>query len=259
MLVYGDLDGSVSQVGPSHPPGVQTIISGRYAVPLPFGVELPLGPSAHFLPRDGKDVVTAAFAELARKLPGVSGFYVNPLLTDADVAALDFGGVLVDDSVRPAARFPARFGSGREPGPSSGMLGCSTFMPAANRLVAPARPGLVVTKPIDMKSNLPRCGGKILYPSLIRVYWQLMRLETTVDASSDLGAVSGEVVGQKVMTELSHFPDGFSAYFSTDGKSYCKVGLLDPLQPCDKMDTVYLAFRNDSGARLNLVHYGLFF
>lgn len=259
MLVYAGLDGKIDQVGPSHPPGSQMVIGGRFAIPLPAGVELPLDGSAHLFPRDGKDVTTSAFAELARQLPGVSGFYVNPLLSAADVAALDFDGVLVDDSVRPSARLPARFGSGREPGPEGGMLGCSTFLPGVNSAVSPPRPGLVVTKPIDLRSNLPVCRGKVVYPARVRAYWQLQRLETTLDASSDVGAMRGEVVGQKVMTELSHHPDGFAAYFSVDGKSFCKVGLLDPIQPCDRLDRVVLAFRNDSPLRLHLVHYGLFF
>lgn len=259
MIVYAELDGSVSQVGPSHAPGTQTVVSGRFAIPLPPGVELPLAAAAHLAPRDGKDVVSAAFSELARRLPGVSGFYANPLLSADDVAALDFGGVLVDDSSKPAKRYPARFGSGREPGPQGGMLGCSTFLPGVNSSVSPARPGLLVTKPIVLTPYLPTCGGKTVYPGSIRVYWRLQRLEATVDASSDVGTVSGELVGQKVLTELSHEPEGFSAYLSTDGKSFCEVGLLDPIKTCDKLDRVVLAFRNDGSLRINMVHFGLFF
>ena len=116
-----------------------------------------------------------------------------------------------------------------------------------------------VTKPIDLRANLPVCNGKVVYPATVRLYWQLQRLETTLDASSDLGRIQGEVVGQKYLTELSHRPDGFSAYFSVDGKSFCKVGLLEPVQPCDRLDRAVLAFRNDSGQRINVVHYGLFF
>lgn len=259
MLVYADIGGGISQVGPSHAPGTQTTISGRFAIPLPPGVEIPVGASAHLQPRDGKDVVSAAFSELARRLPGVSGFYVNPLLVAEDVAALDFGGVLVDDSAKPARRLPARFGSGREPGTGAGMLGCSTFLPPANKSTSPARPGLLVTKPIVLTPYLPRCAGKVSYPDSIRVYWQLQRLEATVDASSGLGTVSGEVVGQKVLTELSHAPAGFSAYLSTDGKSFCEVGLLDQVRTCDALDRVVLAFRNDGDQRVNLAYFGLFF
>lgn len=260
MLVYAGLDGRIDQVGPSHRPGSRMVIGGRFAYPLPEGVDLPLDSSAHFFPRDGRDVATSAFAEMARKLPGVSGFYVNPLLTPSDAAELDDDGVLVDDSTKPSSRLPARFGSGRRPGPHEGMLGCSTFLPAANRSVTPPRPGLVVTRPIDLAAALPRCGGRITYPTSLRVYWRLQRLEATHDVSSEVGSVRGEVVGQKWVTELSSHPAGFKAYLSADGKSFCQVGLLDPVRPCDQPDRVVLAFRNDSpDQRLNLVYYGLFF
>jgi hypothetical protein len=243
-------------------------INGKFAIPVPLGMDFPVDAADYILDAagniDGGDVVSKGYAHLLAMYPQYGNIYFNPLLTSDHVAelVLDQSFWLVDRSYTPAANFYPRFQTGREEGvPDDGQMPTHTAMLGNNNSTDPERPGLIITEPIDIGPYTLDCNDEPVGTDQFMVYWKLYAFDVTDDVAADYGRLAGyNVPAYRMLEETDQEPAGFSVWLTTDdGANWCQVNLLEPVAFCDKTTSVRLAFRNDTSDKIFLASYALLF
>jgi hypothetical protein len=237
-------------------------ISGKFAIPVVTGVEFPVDSSSYVLDGtgdvDGGDVSSISYSHLLAMYPMFNNVYFNPLLTPGQVDEIDFPFVFNDSFSDPpnVHQFSVRVQTGRPvgttiPGPAGQMPTHTALMPV-NSTTTPPRPGLLVTKSVDLTPYTVDASGFNRFV----VYWKLYAFDTTHDVSySDVNEPASRFI-----MEPDQEPAGFSAMLSgDDGATWCQVGLMEPLGLCDKTNSIRLAFSNLSPNKLYLATYAVLF
>lgn len=245
--------------------GGKTPINGRYVIPMPVGLDIPVGPSSYVLDNvgdtDGGDVVSQGFARLLASFPQFGHIYFNPLLTKGHVAELSFSQTFKNPTTGNV--FKPRFQTGRSNNPDSGQMPCHTALLPVNSAVSPNRPGLLTSGIIDIGpftldcSNPPVAVGADQF----MLYWKLYAFEVSEDIATDTGKFAGQnLPALRYVQETEQEPDGFAAYLSTDGgANWCKVGLLEPVAFCDKTKHILIAFENTAPNKVYLANFAVLF
>lgn len=207
---------------------------------------------------DGYDLVSQSMARLLAAYPMFGNVYFNPLLTSDHVGELDFTHEFQDPN---GNVYTPRLQTGREPGDDSGQYPTHTALLAQNSFVATARPGLMVTDPIDIGPYTLDCDGNEAGTDEFMLWWKLYRFEVSEDINADFGQQSGKnEPALRYVEETDPEPSGFSAYISVDGgANWCEVGLLEPVAFCLKTKSVMIAFKNTSDEKQYIASYALLF
>jgi len=244
--------------------GTLTPVNGRYILCSPDGVSLSVDLNSYVLPVDGGDLSSRGFAELLAKYPMYEYIFFNPILTDQDLSVSTSGGF------DPTATFPdgvntwypryqtGRVGSGVDDGNSP----TSTAILPANTTVSPVKPGMMITSAIDISpyvGSVSSGGGADQF----MVYWKIYEFVVTHDILSSTNFGVHGVKNQpshRQIKEIAQEPTDFSVYLSIDGgTTWHSAKRLEPLSFCCKVDSLKIAFKNDSGAKVYLAHYGVMF
>jgi len=276
MRILADLRSHLSE--PNAPEIVQVqrvpveggteIINGKYAIPMPMGLDFPIDTSSYILDAlgdiDGGDVVSEGYAHLLALYPMFSNIYFNPLLTSDHVAelVLDQTYYLTDRTLTPPAEFYPRLQTGREEGvPDDGQMPTHTALMPSNGTVSPARPGIIITDEVDIGPYTLDCDSNPVGADEFMIYWKIYGFTVSHDVAADEGAQAGiNTPAYRYLTEVDQEPSGFTAYITTDdGANWCPVDRLTPVAFCDKSTTVRLAFRNDSVSKVFIASYALLF
>jgi hypothetical protein len=236
-----------------------TNINGKFAISVVKGVEFPIDAASKILEAgdvDGKDVSSISYAHLLAMYPLLNNIYFNPLLTAANVDEIDFTAFFRDITTNPpnVYMFPVRVQTGRPAafaiaGPAGQMPTQTAILPA-NVTTTPDRPGVLVTKEIDLSTYMPDGADNFL------VYWKLYGFTTTHDVAH--GTTNDPSI--RTITESDQEPDDFKVYLSTDnGVTWCEAGLLEPVGFCDKSKKIRLAFVNRGTSKVFLATYAVLF
>jgi len=256
---------------PQHGAEGREIVNGKYVLPVPLGVDFPIEPSDYILNGageiDGGDVSSRGFAHLLASYPQYDHIYFNPLLTSAhvgelvEVGSLAAGEHITDRTLNPEAVFYPRFQTGRSGAVDGGQMPTHTALLPANTGVTPSRPGLILTKAIDIGPYTLDCDANEVGADEFVLYWKLFKFSVTHDISAASGAHAGtNTPALRYIEETDDEPSGFSAYISTDGgATWCDANLLAPVSYCDRSKSVRVAFRNDSAEKLYLACFALLF
>lgn len=248
--------------------GEATVINGKYALPMPLAVDIPITLSDYILNGageiDGGDVVSKGYAHLLAAYPQYANIYFNPLLTGDHVSelVLDQSYHFTDKAVSPPATYYCRFQTGRQSGVGdAGQMPTHTAIFAANSAVTPERPGLLITEEINIGPYTLDCDGNEVGTDQYMVFWKLYGFTVTHDIASDAGVHSGvNTPALRSLVEVDQEPTDFTVYLTTDdGANWCPVGLLEPIAFCDKSKKIRLAFRNDSANKVFLAGFALLF
>ena len=240
----------------------KTNINGRFALPLPRGVDFSIDGSSYVLDGggdiDGKDVTSIAYAHLLARYPQYKHVYVNPLLTPAQVGQLDFTKQFRDTFTNPpnVYLYAPRVQTGRPNvgAPIAGDAGCmpthTALLPLNAHATVP-RPGVLVTKEIDVGAYT---GGQGADNFL--VHWVLHGF--TVGDDVNHGDTNQPAMRGFYEPDLE--PDDFKVYLSTDdGTSWCHTALNDGVGFCDKATKIRLAMVNRSNSKVYVGSYGVLF
>lgn len=253
MRIVTDLSsGAILQVEKSPLIGEARAYNGRYPIHVPEGASVAVDSSSYVLPVDGGDVSSLAFQSMLSLYPMYTQVVFNPLLTAADVALLDLAAVYTPTGDVTRARV------GRGAGPlSTGCMPGATCVLKQNNLVAPARPGVLITDTIDIG---PLTGG--LGTDEFMVYWKLHSLSTSVDATSATGAYAGvNEPAVRSISEVGQSPPTWAVYLShDDGANYLPMSRMTPVDFGSMGSLLRLAFVNTSNATDQyLASYGILF
>ena len=236
-----------------------TNITGKYAIPVIKGVEFPVDTSSYVLDGggdvNGGDVSSISYAHLLAMYPTFGNVYFNPLLTANNVDEIDFMAEFRDDFTPPNVyMLPVRVQTGRPPaflipGPAGQMPTHTALLPV-NDTGTVQRPGLLITKEIDLTTYAPDGADNFM------VYWKLFDFHTAPDVVN--GSQNDPAV--RSILEPDQEPMGFAAYLSPDdGATWCEVGLLEPVGFCDKTKKIRLAFVNRSPNKVYVATYAVLF
>jgi len=243
-------------------------INGRYAIPVPMGIDFPISSSDIILDGAGdivaSSVVSEAYAHLLALFPQFENVYFNPLLTSdhVDELVLDQTFHFTDRSLTPPVQFFPRFQTGREEGvPDDGQMPTHTALMPVNSGMTTPRPGLIITDSIDIGPHTLDCDSNEVGTDEFMVYWKLYDFTVTQDIAADAGLLAGtNTPALRMLEEMDQEPANFSVWLTTDdGANWCQVRRLEPIAFCDKSTAVRLAFRNDSTSKFFLASYALLF
>lgn len=224
----------VVRVGPDLNVGDRMDMTGRNLFRIPTGAGEVQFADPHLEPRDGFDIYSASFGQLASRV-GARHVLVNPFWTPSDLDQIDPDRSIVDG----ARACPARCCLG----PGSVSVLAATEEP--NSL-----PGLLVTKPIDLTRLAGPCGEI----GTLRVYWQAH----LVERSEDRYDPPQLQVGRRFYLEGGD-PEGFRCLVAQDGGGFQEVERLEPIPPCGPARSIRVAFRNLSRDRVYLVCYAILY
>lgn len=177
--------------------GATTVINGKYLIPLPPGIDLPLSTSSYVLngsgELDGGDVTSAAFSQLLALYPQFGHIYLNPFLTSKNVDELNPTATFLDFGISPVPAFPCRYQSGRGGSTQKGVMPTHTALFPINTSTTPNRPGVMITNDVSLTSYIPvnETGFEVF-----SVYWRLQGFSTTQDILSNYGAFTGTHTNQ---------------------------------------------------------------
>jgi len=248
--------------------GETTTINGKFVLPMPLDLDLPIDTSSYILDAggeiNGSDVVSKGYAQLLALYPQFGNIYFNPLLTADHVAELvtDTSYHFVDKSTPPPPYpiFYPRFQTGRKSGVAdAGQMPTHTALLPMNLGVTPNRPGLMITQEIDIGPYTLDCNSNPVGADQFMVYWKLYGFTVSDDIAADAGAFDGyNTPALRVIEEVDQEPADFQVYITTDdGANWCPVGLLEPVAFCDKSTKIRLAFRNDGDGKVFIASYAL--
>lgn len=254
--------------------GDKVAINGRFAVPVIKGVEFPINKDSYILDTtgdvDGGDVSSISYAYLLAQFASNFGnVYFNPLLTSSNVDELDFTAAFRDtfsDPPNVILRSP-RLQTGRGSAlPQPGQMPTHTALLAMNTSFDPThptaatvdgnRPGLLITKEIDIGSHTVDVHGNQVGADEFMLYWKLYDFEHTHDIAH--GTVNQPCT--RSLKEADQEPEGFTAYVSPDnGITWCHAGLLESVAFCNKTKKIRIAFMNTSSRKRFLATFGVMF
>lgn len=229
-------------------------INGKFVIPMPPGIEIPVNTQSYILDVDGGDVSSLGFARMLLLYPQFQHIYFNPLLTADHVDELDPDKTFKDTTTDPPTYFPSRCQTGR-PGadPDSGQMPTHTAILAKNVTTTPDRPGVLITDEIDLESFVPE--GSDGFREFL-VYWRLLGFETTHDiANSDHNEAA-----VRYLREVDQQPEGFEVWLTPDdGDHWCEVDPMNPVWLTAPTKTIRLAFINKSLNKIYLTHFATLF
>lgn len=235
-------------------------INGKYLLPIPPGLEVPVTSASYILPIDGGDVTSQAYARLLASMPMFENVYFNSLLTATDLADIDLLATFKDseppyDPPNPPQYFPTRCQIGRPGGgPTAGQMPTHTAILPNNASVTPNHPGVLVTQDIDISAYTGPAGTDEFL-----CYWQLYSFATSADVATSMNG-GANTPAIRTYTESDPEPMDFSVYLSLDsGVNWCPVGSGEPLSFFNKSTTIRLAFVNRSRAKLYLASFAVLF
>lgn len=236
-------------------------LNGKYLLPIPLGLEVPVISASYVLPIDGGDLMSQAFGRMLAAYSMFENVYFNPLLTAVDLADIDLAATFKDSEPPfnpPAAPqyFPTRCQIGRPGGgPTAGQMPTHTAVLPNNDTVTPNHPGVLVTQDIDISAYTGAVGTDEFC-----VFWSLFAFSTSEDINTSVGGVTN-TPAIRVYTEADQEPTGFSVYLSADGGlSWCgPLGLLEPVALWHATTSFRLAFVNRSRAKIYLASFAVLF
>jgi hypothetical protein len=243
--------GSIIQTTQTPVLGASLSINGQVVIPCPPNVKVPLTNNDYILPIDGGDVSSKIFARLLLQYPSYRHIYFNPLLSSEHLNDIDYEGSFFDRAVTPNLEYQPRFQAGRssDEGGDDASLPCYTAILAQNDKVSPARPGLMISKDIDISSYVLDCNSEPSGSDNFMLYWKLFKMETShdvMDSNTNSPAI-------KSIIECDQEPIDFSVYLSTDsGGSWSRARNLESLSFCDKKKTFKVAFVNHTDTKYYL-------
>lgn len=254
----------ITQVDKTPPSDEGTAINGRFIVPIVEGVEFQIDENSYVWPVDGQDISSQSFSHLLASFPMFGHIFFNPLLTAADIDAtsggIDFSKTFKDDSSTPPdppTYFSPRLQTGRE---TSSLLAAGNYpghtaLLPINNGITPARPGLLVTKEIDLTPYVGAAGTDEFC-----LYWRLYDFETSEDHAGDYGIVGDNTPAIRTILETDQEPTDFSVYISPDnGVHWCGAGRLEPIAFTTKTTSVRLAFVNRGSQKVYIANYAMMF
>jgi hypothetical protein len=252
----GDLPASetvsvILQVGPSPEVGVATPVNGKFVVDIPDGVFPPRVDMASRLMNPVGNIVTDIYQGLLRAFPGYSNVVHNQLLGSADIDLLDPLGTFPHDPGPPARTWNSRFQTGTPTGVLKGISPGSVAILPENPHTVPPRPGLLVTKKIDISALTGGLGA-----SNFLVYWKVYEVSVSQDVMNFTTGDNSPTIKSLVETDQ----DGVDVYLSVnDGAGYTPVTRLSPCVTCDPGTDVRLAFVNHNPFKVYLTAYAVMF
>lgn len=234
-------------------------INGKFAVPIIKGVDFPIDSASYILAAGDVDsgaVPSISYAHLLAMYPSYGNAYFNPLLTAAHVNEFDFTAQFRDAFTAPPAiyMYEVRVQTGRPaafvPVGPAGCMPTHTAILPINTTTTPDRPGVLITKEVDITAYAPDGADSFL------VYWKLYGFSVSEDV---LDGTTNEPTTRTII-ETDQEPDDFEVYISVDnGVTWCQVGLLEPVGFCDKTKKFRVAFLNWSASKVYLATYGVLF
>jgi len=255
----------VDKTPPNYEDG--TAINGQFVLPIVDGIEFQIDSDSYVLPIDGDDISSQAFAHLLASFPMYGHIFFNPLITALNLndseGGIDFSKTFKDVSNTPPdppAYFSPRLQTGRESGPEAGNYPTHTaLLPLNDKVTAPApdRPGLMVTKEIDLTPYTGAAGADEFC-----LYWKLFDFETSEDLAGDYenDAVGENLPAIRRIFETDPEPDDLTVYISPDdGIHWCEAGLLEPVAFMSKTTSIRLAFLNRGNSKIYIANYGILF
>jgi hypothetical protein len=221
-------------------------VNGKFVPAIPDIAPVSVDGSSYVVPVDGGDVTSRAFVNMLTQFPMYGHALFNPLLTAADVAALDLTASFGSD--------PTRAAVGRAVGPLPvGQSPNRTRVLRRNPVTL--SPGVLVTDTIDVSAIVPGGIDEVL------VWWKLEGLSRTQDVSSSYGATAGQD-DPCLVSLLPQVPEpaGFDVYASSDdGVTWYPAGYLTPTDLVNLGTLVRLAFVNNGSQDRRLSGFGLLF
>jgi len=259
-------DLKITQVDKTPTPEDGTAINGRFVVPVVDGVEFQVDSDSYVLPIDGDDISSQSFAYLLASFPMYGHIFFNPLITHLNIDDSE-GGIDLTKTFKdmsntppdPPVYFSPRLQTGREAGALAfGNYPTHTaLLPINDKVTAPgpARPGLLVTKAIDLTPYTGTAGTDEFC-----LYWKLFDFTVSDDHAGDYGVVGDNTPAIRRIFETDPEPDDLTVYISPDdGIHWCEAGLLEPVAFTSKTTSIRLAFVNRGDSKIYLANYGVMF
>lgn len=248
MRIYADVNrlpnaapettSTIIQVGLSPSVGTQTPINGKFVVDIPEGVTPPRITELSRLVDsvDPNYIVDDLYEGLRRAFPDYRNVVYNQLLTSNDVLGIDSTATFPYHPGPPARAWASRYQTGRGSGAPVGLSPCSVALLPENTTTAPPRPGLMVTKTIDISAATGGRGANNFI-----VYWKVYRMVVTDDVLNyGTGANTPTI---KNLLEINQ--DEIEVFLSVnDGAGYTPVPRLSPVVTCEPGTRLRLAFVN---------------
>lgn len=221
------------------------VVNGKFVPAIPDIAPVEVDGTSYVLPVDGGDVTSRAFSNLLAQFPMYGNALFNPLLTPADVAALDRAAAFGPNATRAA--------TGRSAGPDVGQSPNRTRVFRRNPVTL--APGVLVTDTINIAAIVPGGIDEVL------VWWKLDGVFRTHDVSSSFGATAGQNDPCQVsLGTVVPEPAGFDVYASNDdGVTWYAVGYLVPTDLVNLGTLVRLAFVNSGSQDRYLSGFGFLF
>ena len=156
----------------------------------------------------------------------------------------------------PPTYFSPRLQAGRESTLTQpGNYPTHTAILPVNSSVTPHRPGLLVTKEIDLTPYTGAAGTDEFC-----LYWRLCYFTTSDDHAGDYGIAGDNTPAIRKIMETDQEPADFSVYISPDdGDHWCETGRLDPIAFTTKTTSIRLAFVNNSPKKIYLANFAVLF
>lgn len=225
--------------------------NGKFALPVPEMVPVTVDASSYVQPVDGGDVSSLAFAALLVQFPMYQHVVFNPLMSAADIAALDLTAVFT-----PTGDITRAFvGRGAGPLPTGNAPNVVGTL-HQNGKVGPARPGILISDMIDIGPVTAGVGA-----DEFMVVWFLFDFGTSEDVSSDFGGTAGQnTPAIRSITEIDPEPAGFQVYLShDDGATYTLMSRLTPTDFVTFNKHLRIAFKNTSSSRRYVASFAILF
>jgi len=257
----------IVQVDRTPAPSTGIPINGKYLLPTLQGLDFLIDGSSYILPLDGGDVSSQSYAHLLATYSMFDWIYFNPLLIAENIDELDPTALFKDASwgdpmgpFYPPADpmyFPSRFQTGRGLtwGTNPGQMPTHTAVLDMNTTVTPNRPGVMITKEIDISAQTGPDGT-----DEFMVYWQVYSAYTTHDVATDTcGGINTPAI-RYCISDTDQEPSDFTVYLSPDnGIHWCPVGLLEPVAFWNKTTKFRLAFVNRSRTKVYVASFAVLF
>lgn len=241
----------IIQVAPSPPVGTLTPVNGKFVVDIPDGVFPPSINVDSRLINPLGDVVTGIYQGLLRAFPSYSNVVFNQLLTSADIDLIDATATFPHDMGPPVRTWGSRFQTGTPTGLLKGVSPGSVAILPENPYTTPSRPGVMITKNIDISAATGGAGAKNFV-----VYWKVYQMSVTDDVMDFTTGTNTPAI--KNLVEVAQ--DDVEVFLSVNnGGGYTPVTRLSPTVTCDPGTDVRLAFVNHNPYKVYLTAYAVMF
>lgn len=241
----------IIQVAASPPVGTLTPANGKFVVDIPDGVFPPRVDMSSRLINPVGNVVEGIYQGLLRAFPGYSNVVYNQLLTSADIDLLDPAATFPHDPGPPVHTWASRFQTGTPTGGTKGVSPGSVAVLAENPYTTPPRPGVLITKNIDISALTGGLGAKNFV-----VYWKVYGMSVTHDVMNFSTGTNTPAIKNLVEVDQNEVGVFLSV---NNGGGYSPVSRLSPTATCDPGTDVRLAFVNHNSHKVYLAAYAILF